>query len=164
MKKTEKAIFAAGCFWGVQAVFDSMGGVLKTTVGYTGGREKYENPSYELVCSGKTGHAETVEIEFDPEKVSYQDLLGVFWMNHNPTTLNRQGPDVGGQYRSSIFYLNEKQKKEAIRSKEEYQKKLSKKIVTKIVRAVKFYPAESYHQRYYKTHSINCHVNLPEAK
>jgi peptide-methionine (S)-S-oxide reductase len=164
MKKTEKAIFAAGCFWGVQAIFDSVQGVLKTTVGYTGGKKEYTNPSYELVCSGKTGHAEAIEIEFNSGIISYKKLLEIFWANHDPTTLNKQGPDVGEQYRSAIFYLNGKQKREAIKSEKEHQKVLTRRIVTIIAKAEKFYPAEEYHQKYYRTHNLSCQVNLPKVK
>jgi len=160
--KTEKAIFAAGCFWGVQAIFDQIPGVLKTIVGYTGGLKQYKNPSYALVCSGVTGYAEAIEIEFDPKKVSYKELLEIFWMNHDPTTLNRQGADVGSQYRSAIFYKNEKQKTDAMKSREDYQKTLKNKIVTEIKKAREFYSAENYHQKYYKTHKISCQINLPK--
>src|SRR3989338_7714368 len=122
--KKEKAVFAAGCFWGVQEAFDKVDCVLNTVVRYTGGLKEYKNPSYELVCSGKTKHAEAIQIEFDPEKFSYEKLLGIFWNGHNPTTLNRQGLDIGSKYRSAIFYLNEKQKKLALNSKEEYEEKI----------------------------------------
>lgn len=154
--KTQTAIFAAGCFWGVQAVFDQVPGVASTIAGYIGGHTK--NPTYAEVCSGATGHAEAVEIEFNPKKITYEMLLKIFWMNHNPTTINRQGPDIGEQYRSAIFYLNETQKKEALNSLKEHKKDFKKSIVTEIVKADKFYPAEDYHQKYYKTHSISCHV------
>ena len=160
--KTEIAIFAAGCFWGVQAVFDSVEGVISTRVGYTGGKKEYKNPSYQEVCSGKTKHAEAVEIVFNPLKTSYEKLVKIFFMNHDPTTMNRQGVDVGEQYRSTIFYLNEKQKEIALKSKKEYQKKLEKLIVTEIVKANDFYIAEDYHQKYYLTHKISCRVNLPK--
>ena len=154
----EVAIFAAGCFWGVQAVFDQVKGVINTTVGYTGGHVK--NPSYKDVCNKNTGHAEAVRIEFDEKKVSYEKLVGIFFMNHDPTTMNRQGPDVGEQYRSVIFYVNDKQKKIAEKGLNEYKKKLKKKIVTEITKAGEFYLAEDYHQKYYKTHNITCHVKL----
>src|SRR3989344_3205356 len=146
----EVAIFAAGCFWGVQAVFDQVKGVISTTVGYTGGHVK--NPSYKDVCNDDTGHAEAVRIEFDEKKISYEKLVEIFFMNHDPTTMNRQGPDVGGQYRSAIFYVNDKQKKMAEKAMREYQKKLKKKIVTEITKASEFYLAEDYHQKYYKSH------------
>lgn len=156
--KKNIAIFAAGCFWGVQAVFDQIPGVLKTTAGYTGGKKEYANPSYELVCSGATGHAEAVKIEF--EGISYKELLKIFWLNHDPTTLNRQGSDIGEQYRSAIFYLNEHQKKKAQASMAEHQKKTEKPIQTEIVKATEFYPAEAYHQKYYTSHKISCPINL----
>ena len=155
--KKEVAIFAAGCFWGVQAVFDLVPGVINTIVGYIGGTNKIK-PTYNLVCTGLTGHVEAIKIEFDPKKVSYKKLLKIFWMNHNPTTINRQGPDIGSQYRSAIFYTNERQKELAIKSKEEYQKELKNKIVTEIVKATEFYHAEDYHQKYYKTNNITCHI------
>ena len=154
--KQEKAIFAAGCFWGVQAAFDKINGVIKTTVGYTGGN--FKNPSYQDVCSHKTGHAEAILIEFNPEIVSYGKLLEIFWKIHDPTTLNRQGLDIGNQYRSAVFYFNEKQKELAIKSKEKENKKYKNKIVTEITKASKFYPAEDYHQKYYLTHKVVCHI------
>ena len=150
MKKIEleKATLGAGCFWHVEAEFRKINGVKNTAVGYEGGN--FENPSYENVCTDNTGHAEVIEIEFDPKKVSYDKLLEVFWNLHDPTTLNRQGPDVGTQYRSVIFYHNEKQKKMALASKEKLQKSKYKdrNVVTEIVPAKKFYKAEGYHQRY----------------
>jgi peptide-methionine (S)-S-oxide reductase len=144
----QKATFAAGCFWGVEAVFRQIKGVKKTTVGYSGGT--LENPGYRDVCSGTTGHAEALEVEYDPAEVSYNELLKVFWENHDPTTLNRQGPDVGTQYRSAIFYHNEEQKLAAIRSKEELASsgRYRNPIVTEIVPAAQFYRAEEYHQQY----------------
>ena len=150
-----KATFAAGCFWGVEEKFRKREGVLKTQVGYTGGHTK--NPTYEEVCSHTTGHAEAVEIDFDPKKISYEQLLEVFWKTHDPTQLNRQGPDVGDSYRSAIFYHSDEQKKAAIKSKEEHQKKLSKKIVTQIVPASLFYRAEEYHQLYLSKTGRVCH-------
>jgi len=161
MKKSagiEKATFAAGCFWGIQQVFDETPGVVETTVGYTGGNVK--NPSYEQVSSEKTGHTESIEVEFDPKKISYEKMLEVFWKHHNPTTLNGQGPDIGTQYRSAIFYHNDRQKKLAEKSKKEMQKKFEKPIVTEIVKAGQFYPAEDYHQKYYKAHRVSCPVNF----
>lgn len=146
MVKTEKATFAAGCFWGVEASFSCLIGVVKTTAGYTGGHTK--NPSYEDVCYKHTGHAEAVEVEYDPKKVKYEQLLDVFWNIHNPTTLNRQGLDFGEQYRSAIFYHNAKQKTAAEKSKKEKQKKYRKNIVTEITKVSKFYKAEEYHQKY----------------
>lgn len=146
--KTQKAIFAAGCFWGVEANFRKVEGVISTRVGYIGG--SFTNPTYKDVCSHKTGHAEAVEVTFDPSKVSYSKLLDVFWSVHDPTTLNRQGPDVGTQYRSAIFYLNSEQKEEALSSKVklEASKRFKKLIVTKIVPASAFWKAEEYHQQY----------------
>ena|SRR3989338_3669686 len=157
--KIETATFAAGCFWGVEYKFAQIKGVVNTTVGYTGGHLK--NPSYEDVCSGETGHAEAVKVKFDPNQVSYEKLLEVFWELHDPTQLHRQGPDVGTQYRSAIFYQNEEQKKAAIKSKEKLEKsgKYKKPIVTEIVPASQFYPAEEYHQKYWlKNKNFVCHI------
>jgi len=152
----EKATFAAGCFWGVEAAFQ-VKGVVSTTVGYTGG--KTENPTYEQVCTGKTGHAEAVEIVFDPTKISYSELLKIFWKIHDPTTPNKQGPDIGTQYRSAIFYHNKKQKEEAEKSKKEVQKRLKEKIVTEIIPAPTFYKAEEYHQKYFEKKGLSsCHI------
>lgn len=151
------AIFAAGCFWSVQAAFDAVPGVFSTRVGYIGGTTA--NPSYEQVSSGKTGHAEAVEVTYDPKLVSYEQLLNVFFKIHNPTTLNRQGPDIGTQYRSAIFYLNEKQKSAAVDKITELkrQKAFSAPIVTEVVPAKTFYPAEDYHQDYLKKRGkTNC--------
>jgi len=142
----EKALFGAGCFWGVEAAFRRVKGVQATAVGYSGGH--LSNATYEDVCSGKTGHAEVVEIEYDPAQVSYDDLLNVFWENHNPTTLNRQGPDVGAQYRSAIFFLSPEQEAAAKASKERVQSRFKNKIVTEITPASEFYRAEDYHQQY----------------
>ena len=142
----EKATFAAGCFWGVEAVFERTDGVEKTTVGYTGGKTK--NPTYEQVCTGKTGHAEAVQIVYNPKIITYEQLLETFWMMHNPTQKNRQGPDIGTQYRSAIFYHNQEQKQIAEQSKKE--KDLGVKIQTEITLAKEFYPAEEYHQKYLK--------------
>src|SRR5438874_6941073 len=143
-----KATFAAGCFWGVEATFRAMPGVSSTRVGYTGGQT--ENPTYKEVCTDRTGHAEAVEVEFDPAQVSYNDLLKVFWENHDPTQLNRQGPDVGDQYRTVIFYHTPEQQAAAQASKErlEAEKKYRRPIVTQIVPAETFYRAEEYHQQY----------------
>lgn len=155
--KTEEAIFAAGCFWGVEYVFSKTPGVILAESGYTGG--SLANPTYEQVCTGKSGHAEAVRVLFNPEKVSYRELLRVFWKCHNPTTMNRQGPDVGTQYRSALFYTSEEQKKEAMKSKEEQQKKMSAKIVTEISKASQFYKAEEYHQKYAERHGgAACHL------
>lgn len=145
-KMTELATFGAGCFWHVEEAFRTIKGVLKTEVGYTGGKMK--SPTYEDVCTDETGHAEAVQIEFDPKQVSYEDLLKVFWTIHDPTQKNRQGPDVGTQYRSAIFYHTEEQKKIAEKSLKEEQKKYKEKIATEITKATIFYPAEEYHQKY----------------
>jgi len=161
--KYEMATFAAGCFWGVEAAFKQVEGVMETTVGYTGGT--YPHPTYKQVCTGTTGHAEALFIKFDPKIVSYEDLLSVFWRVHNPTTPNRQGPDVGTQYRSAIFYHNETQKKAAERSKEEFDRSgiYSNKAVTEIVPASTFYPGEDYHQDYFEKHGGgSCHVLRPK--
>ena len=154
-----KASFAAGCFWGVEAAFRQVEGVLETAVGYSGGRT--ESPTYESVCAGRTGHAETVEVEYDPAKVSYEQLLDVFWENHDPTTLNRQGPDVGEQYRSAIFFRTPEQEAAAIASKESREKsgRYKRPIVTEIKPASTFYRAEEYHQRYLEKHGLaHCRI------
>lgn len=146
-----KAIFGAGCFWHVEVLFRKIKGVKSTTVGYLGGT--LTDPTYEDVCSGQTGHAEVVQIEYDPSIVTYDDLLTVFWNNHDPTTLNRQGPDVGDQYRSAVFFQNAEQEAAAKVSKEKLQnseKFKNKKIVTEIVPASQFYKAEEYHQQYFE--------------
>ena len=142
---TEKATFAAGCFWGVEAQFRKLDGVISTRVGYTGGH--FPEPTYKDVCSHKTGHAEAVEVTYDPEIISYKNLLFVFWRIHDPTTLNRQGPDVGSQYRSAIFYHNEKQKELAEQSKEEKSKDYDRPIVTEILPAQKFWMAKEYKKK-----------------
>ena len=146
----ELATFAAGCFWGVQSLFKQVSGVLETTVGYTGGATP--DPTYRQVCTGITGHAEAVQIKFDPSVVSYEELLSLFWRMHDPTTPNRQGPDVGTQYRSAIFYHSEAQKKAAEKSKEDFDRSgvYVNKATTKIVQASNFYPAEEYHQDYFE--------------
>lgn len=144
-----EATFAAGCFWGVEAAFRQVQGVLETTVGYSGG--EYDNPSYKDVCTGKTGHAEVVRVKFDPERVSYEELLDVFWSEHNPTTKNRQGWDIGTQYRSAIFYHDEEQKQiaeEVIREVTE-EEIYDAPIVTEVTAFEKFYAAEDYHQEYF---------------
>jgi peptide-methionine (S)-S-oxide reductase len=145
---TEQAMFGAGCFWGVEETFHNLQGVTSTAVGYAGGTT--ENPSYEDVCSDETGHAEVVHLEFDPSQISYDQLLDVFWSNHNPTTLNRQGPDVGTQYRSVIFYYSLEQKAAAEASKQKLAAsgKFNRPIVTQIEPAPNFWRAEEYHQRY----------------
>jgi peptide-methionine (S)-S-oxide reductase len=150
----ERATFAAGCFWGVEYAFRQIEGVEYTKVGYMGGSTK--DPTYQQVCTDKTGHAEVVDLEFDPEKVSYEELLDVFWDLHDPTQYNRQGPDVGSQYRSAIFYYNEDQRNTAEESKKKLQTsgKYKRDIVTEIVPAQPFYTAEEYHQRYHEKHSM----------
>ncbi len=153
----EKATFAAGCFWHTEEVFQHLNGVLSTIVGYMGGT--VQNPTYEDVCTDNTGHAEVVEITFDPNKISYEELLTVFWDIHDPTTKNRQGPDVGTQYRSAIFYYTPEQKMKAELSKKNVEKsrKYKKKIVTEITKATTFYPAEEYHQHYLaKNGAVKC--------
>jgi len=145
-----KATFAAGCFWGVEELFRKVKGVSSTMAGYTGGA--FENPTYEDVCSGTTGHAEAIQVEYDPTITSYEELLMIFWSNHNPTTLNSQGPDVGEQYRSAVFYHTQEQEAVAQKMKEKLQdsamKRFGKKIVTEIKQASTFYKAEEYHQKY----------------
>ncbi|MBD3248423.1 peptide-methionine (S)-S-oxide reductase MsrA [Candidatus Woesearchaeota archaeon] len=154
-----KATFAAGCFWGVEAAFKKIKGVVSTTVGYTGGSKK--DPSYEDICSGDTGHAEAVLVEYDPEKVSYERLLDVFWQIHEPTSLDKQGNDIGSQYRAVIFYHDEAQKRSAERSLKEKQKEYDEKIMTQIKKAEKFYKAEDYHQDYLdKNKGGYCHIDL----
>lgn len=153
------AVFAAGCFWGVEDVFRNLKGVKSTMVGYTGG--SFENPTYENVCTDKTGHAEAVQIHYDPKVISYEKLLEVFWSVHDPTTKNKQGPDIGSQYRSIISYHTPEQEMLANRSKEELEKsrKFKSKIVTEIVPASTFYKAEEYHQQYYQKNGIrSCHL------
>ncbi|MCK5676685.1 MAG: peptide-methionine (S)-S-oxide reductase MsrA [Verrucomicrobia bacterium] len=154
----ERAVFAAGCFWGVEAVFQQLDGVVDTTVGYTGG--KTENPTYKEVCRTDTGHAEAIEIVYDPSRVSYDELLAYFWRLHDPTTMNRQGPDSGTQYRSAVFYYTPGQKAAAEKVKAESQKKWGKPIVTEIAEGGVFYSAEGYHQDYFKNrgvHHTGCH-------
>ena len=155
--KTQKATFAAGCFWGVESAFRELldKGVVSARVGYTGGH--LENPTYEDVCSDKTGHAEAVEVEYDADKISYEELLKVFWNIHDRTTPNRQGPDVGSQYRSAIFFHTPEQRAVAEQSKADLtnSKRFTDPIVTEIVRAGEFYPAEEYHQQYYEKRGID---------
>ena len=148
------AVFSAGCFWGVQKAFDEVLGVLETTVGYAGGT--VQNPSYEQVCSGKTGHAEAIRIVFNPNKISFEQLLKVFFKIHDSTQLNRQGPDVGHQYRSAIFFKSERQRETAEKVVNEVQKRFSKPIATEINQFSNFFPAEDYHQKYYVTHPGVC--------
>jgi len=155
----ETATFAAGCFWGVEDAFRKVKGVISATVGYTGGTAP--NPSYQQVCGGRTGHAEALQVEFDPSVVSYEELLDVFWSIHDPTTLNRQGPDMGPQYRSAIFYHTPEQESAAKASKERLDKsgKLRRPVVTEITPASEFYRAEEYHQRYFEKRGVS-HCNI----
>jgi peptide methionine sulfoxide reductase msrA/msrB len=157
--KTDTAIFAAGCFWGVQYYFDQVPGVIKTSVGYIGGH--VDSPTYEQVCTHKTGHAEATKIVFDPEKTSYKTLLKQFFRMHDPTQLNRQGPDVGDNYRSAIFYQNDEQKKEAQKIIDELNKsEFDGKIVTTLEKATTFWPAEEYHQKFTeRTGQGMCHID-----
>jgi peptide-methionine (S)-S-oxide reductase len=153
----EKATFAGGCFWGVEHLFNQVPGVVEAVSGYAGG--SVDHPSYEQVCGGRTGHAEAVEVTYEPSKVTYEELLNRFWNMHDPTTLNRQGPDTGHQYRSVIVFHTPEQEKAALRSKEEAQKYFDRKIVTEIVPASSFWRAEEYHQRYFEKHPghYSCH-------
>jgi methionine-S-sulfoxide reductase len=154
---SNKAIFAAGCFWGVQFYFDEVPGVVSTRVGYTGGH--VANPTYEQVCTHTTGHAEATEIIFDSEKVTYETLVRQFFRMHDPTQLNRQGPDIGDSYRSAIFYTNDEQKDIAEKVKTELISKFKKPIVTEITKASEFYQAEDYHQKYSEKTGIGmCHI------
>jgi peptide-methionine (S)-S-oxide reductase len=151
----QKATFGAGCFWGVEAAFSCVKGVVSTSVGYMGGT--LENPTYEDVCTDRTGHVEVVEVVYDPSQVSYDELLNVFWDIHDPTTPNRQGPDVGTQYRSVIFYHNAEQEAVARASKEKLQKsgKYKRELVTEIEPATHFWRAEEYHQQYFEKHGLS---------
>jgi peptide-methionine (S)-S-oxide reductase len=152
----EKATLGAGCFWGVEATYRRLAGVKETAVGYMGG--KLKNPTYKDVCTDSTGHAEVLEVTFDPEVISYHDILEVFWDNHNPTTLNRQGPDVGTQYRSAIFYHSPEQEAEAKASRDAAQARFPRPIVTEIVPATEFWRAEEYHQQYLEKRGLSqCH-------
>lgn len=154
-----KATFAAGCFWGVEEAFRQTPGVLETTVGYTGGQ--LDHPTYEQVCSDRTGHAEAVEVRFDPDRISYARLLEMFWSLHNPTTLNRQGPDVGSQYRSAVFYHDDQQREQAEAMKRRLDESgvFGRPIVTEITPASTFWPAEDYHQQYvHKRGGGSCHI------
>ncbi len=159
MISTQKATFAAGCFWGVEEAFRTVPGVVSTQVGYTGGHTA--NPTYETVCGHGTGHAEAVEVSYDPEKISFETLLNTFWESHDPTQMNRQGPDVGDQYRSAIFTHSPQQKQDAEASKKtlEDSEKYRQPIVTEITPATEFYRAEEYHQQYFKkTGRASCHI------
>ncbi|MEY2798609.1 MAG: mitochondrial peptide methionine sulfoxide reductase isoform [Actinomycetota bacterium] len=159
---SETAYFATGCFWGAERRFWQMEGVSNTRVGYMGGTSP--NPTYKEVCSGSTGHAEVVKVEFDVNRITYQTLLIAFWQMHNPTTLNRQGNDIGTQYRSAIYYVNQNQHEEALRSKEIYQSELSRlgfdEITTEVTAAPEFWDAEEYHQRYLEKNpnGYDCHA------
>lgn len=156
-EKIEKATFGAGCFWGVEAEFRQMAGVTETAVGYEGGATL--NPTYQEVCSHDTGHAEVVEVTYDPTKISFSDLLKVFWENHDPTTLNQQGPDIGDQYRSVIFTHSPEQSATAQASKEAYAGRFKRPIVTQIIPAETFYRAEEYHQQYLEKRGLStCHI------
>jgi peptide-methionine (S)-S-oxide reductase len=162
MSSTHKfAVFGAGCFWGVESAFRAVEGVVDVAVGYAGGT--VAKPNYRTVCGGKTGHAEVVQVEYDPERVSFEQLLEVFWQIHDPTTLNRQGPDVGTQYRSIIFYSDENERKAAEESKRRLDQsgKLHRPVVTQIVPAAEFYRAEEYHQRYYERMGIAPACGIP---
>lgn len=155
----QRALFAAGCFWGVEATFRSTEGVVSTRVGYSGGHTA--EPTYEQVCSGTTGHAETVEVVFDENRISYEELLDVFFSAHDPTQVNRQGPDVGTNYRSAIFYLDDDQKKAALAAKERLEDsgRYSKAIATEVTPAGEFWVAEDYHQQYYERRGItHCRI------
>jgi peptide-methionine (S)-S-oxide reductase len=159
MDARQKAIFGAGCFWGVEAAFRNVKGVTNATVGYLGGT--LANPTYRDVCTGGTGHAEVVEVEYDPAQVSFEDLLQVFWENHDPTQLNRQGPDTGTQYRSVIFYHTEEQSRAAEKSRRQLDERgrFRRPVVTEISLATTFYPAEDYHQQYLAKRGLtSCHV------
>jgi peptide-methionine (S)-S-oxide reductase len=150
MTSNKVAIFGAGCFWGVESAFRGLDGVVDVAVGYAGGT--VDQPTYRLVCSGKSGHAEVVRVEYDPSRVSFENLLELFWQIHDPTTLNRQGPDIGTQYRSVIFYSDDRERVAAEESKRRLDEsgKFRRPIVTQIVPAAEFFPAEDYHQRYYE--------------
>ena len=163
--KTETATLGGGCFWCVEAVYETLPGILSVTSGYAGGQT--ENPTYENICTGKTGHAEVVQIEFDPAKISYEKIIDLFWEAHDPTTLNRQGADTGTQYRSIILASDDAQKKTAEESKSRAQAKFKSPIVTEIVPLEKFYPAEDYHQDFYREnpmHPYNLAVTRPKLK
>lgn len=155
---TATATFAAGCFWGVEAAFRQIPGVIDAVSGYTGGHTT--NPTYKEVCSDRTGHAEAVEVTYDPAKVSYETLLDAFWKIHDPTQVNRQGPDFGSQYRSAIFTHSPEQEREALSSREKHQAMLHRPIATQVVPAEQFWRAEDYHQRYFERNPGACHISL----
>ncbi|HWX30568.1 MAG TPA: peptide-methionine (S)-S-oxide reductase MsrA [Steroidobacteraceae bacterium] len=163
MAANKIAIFGAGCFWGIESAFRQLEGVIDAVSGYAGGT--VDQPTYRAVCSGKTGHAEAVQVEYDPSQVSYEQLLDLFWQIHDPTTLNRQGPDIGTQYRSVIFYSDDNERSAAEKSKQrlETSGKFRRPIVTQIVPATNFYRAEEYHQRYYERMGIapTCGIREP---
>lgn len=160
MSEYEKATFAAGCFWGVEAAFAEVAGVISTRVGYTGGN--LDNPTYEEVCTGRTGHAEAVEVVFDPSRLRYDHLLIRFWSLHDPTTKDRQGPDIGSQYRSAIFTHSKEQEEMADASRERMDRsgRFGRPIVTEIMPASHFWPAEEYHQQYFKKHGHSCGIRF----
>jgi peptide-methionine (S)-S-oxide reductase len=159
---TQKATFAAGCFWGVESAFRGIPGVAATRVGYAGGRT--ENPSYHDVCTGTTGHAEAVEVTYDPEQVSYEQLLDLFWRLHDPTQGNRRGPDVGSQYRSAVFFRSTEQREQALESRARLQARLPAPVTTEVVPAQTFHEAEDYHQQYFeKQGRTSCHAGLRAA-
>lgn len=160
MSEYEKATFAAGCFWGVEAAFAEVAGVISTRVGYTGGN--LDNPTYEEVCTGRTGHAEAVEVVFDPSRLRYDHLLIRFWSLHDPTTKDRQGPDIGSQYRSAIFTHSKEQEEQAHASRERMDRsgRFGRPIVSEIMHASHFWPAEEYHQQYFKKHGHSCGIRF----
>ncbi len=150
IKKKEEAAFGAGCFWHIEEVFYKIPGVIETEVGYMGGKEKeFPKPTYEKVCSNKTGYIEVVHLKFNPSKITYEKLLNIFWKSHDPASMDKQGADVGVQYKSVIFYYSKKQKELAEKYKRTYEKEIKRKIVTKIIKAPKFFKAEEYHQKYF---------------
>jgi peptide-methionine (S)-S-oxide reductase len=158
----QKATFGAGCFWGVEAAFRRLDGVTGTAVGYAGGHT--DDPSYRAVCSHTTGHAEVVEVMYDPDRITYEQLLAIFWAEHDPTQLNRQGPDIGDQYRSVIFVHDEEQRRAAEASREHVQAGISRPVVTVIEDAPTFWPAEDYHQQYLEKRGLaSCHIGLRAA-
>ena len=160
---TQKATFAAGCFWGVESAFRAIPGVTGTRVGYTGGHT--DDPSYYDVCSDTTGHAEAVEVEYDQEQVDYETLLDLFWRSHDPTQGNRQGPDVGSQYRSAVFFHSPEQQEQALASKARVQAQLPRPVTTEVVPAETFFEAENYHQQYFeKQGRTSCHAGLSPAR